>query len=109
VQQVGPFVTTVSNGDNTDCGVQSDRTAALTFAQAGTWGYAVIGARTGDTPVPNPGFLVQTMTQSLTNPTPFVAVAGYGGPLSSNSSFTWSIQNCWNSAGVAVALKRVGD
>jgi hypothetical protein len=109
VQQVNPFVTTASNGDNAECVTEGDRTATLTFAQAGTWGYAVTGARTGDTAVPNPGFLVQTMNQTLTNPTPFVAAAGYGGPLSSTSSFTWNIQNCWNSATVAVALKRVGD
>jgi hypothetical protein len=25
------------------------------------------------------------------------------------STFTWNVQNCWNSASVAVALKRVGD
>jgi hypothetical protein len=109
VPQGSPFVTTASNGDNTDCSVKGDRTATLTFTQAGTWGYAVTGARTGDSAVPNPGFLVQTMSQNLTNPTPFVAMAGYGGPLSSASSFTWNIQNCWNSASVAVALKRVGD
>jgi hypothetical protein len=112
VQQGSPFVTTASNGDNTDCSVKGDRTATLTFTQAGTWGYAVTGARTGDSAVPNPGFLVQTMNQALPSPpntTPFVAVAGYGGPLSSASSFTWNIQNCWNSASVAVALKRVGD
>ena len=111
VQQsgTGPFVTTASNGDNTDCSAEGDRSAVLNFTQAGSWGYAITGARNGDTPAPNPGFLVQTMSYALTNPTSLIAVAGYGGPFSGPATFTWNIQNCWNSASVAVALKRVGD
>jgi hypothetical protein len=109
VQQVNPFVTTVGNGDNTDCSGKGDRSALLSYAQAGTWSYAITGARTGDTAVANPGFLVQSMPPQYLSATPFAAMAGYGGPSNGPATLTWNVQNCWNSASVGVALKRVGD
>ena len=110
VQQsgTGPFVTTASNGTNNDCST-GDRTVTLAFSQAGSWGYAITGAREGDSATPNPGFMVPTMNQIIVPQPPYAAVAGYGGPTNGPATFQWTISNCWNSAGVGVALKRVGD
>ncbi len=108
VAQTNPLVTTAVSPLDTDCNVQADRSITLSFTQAGSFGYAVIGARSGTNPTPNPGVLVQTMSAVLTSPTPLVGVAGYAGPLNASTTLTWNIANCWNSAAVAIALKRLG-
>lgn len=108
VAQTGTFVTTAQNASDTDCNTALDRGITLAQTQPGTWGYAVTGARTGSSVTPSPNF-VSTMNLAPSSPWPLAGVAGYTGPFNGNFAFSWTIMNCWNSASVAVALKRVGD
>ena len=109
VAQTGSLVTNAVNPLDADCSSQGDRSVTLSFAQAGSFGYAVTAARMGSNATPNPGVLLQTMNLNPTNPWSLVGVAGYAGPISGNTTLTWNIANCWNSASAAVALKRVGN
>ena len=109
VQQTAAIVTTANNALADACGTTADRSVTLAFTQPGSFGYAVTGARTGSSATPNPGMLVQTMHQLPMNPWPMAGVAGYAGPINGTTTLTWNIADCWNSASVAVALKRVGD
>jgi len=109
VQQSSPFVTTVTSRSDVDCSVQPLRSVALAFNQAGSFGYAVIAARSGTGVTPTPGVLVPTMNQTQSQPYPIAGVAGYAGPINGNTTLSWNIGNCPNSAGVGVVLKRVGD
>ena len=110
VAQVGTIVSSAATPVDTDCAVQGDRTVSLSLAQAGSFGYAVMAARTGTNATPNGGVVVQTMNLTQgNNPTPLVGAAGYALPINGNTSFTWNVLNCWNSTSVAIALKRVGN
>jgi len=104
-----PFVTTVSSPSDTNCGNPSTRSIALNFSQAGSFGYVVMAARQGTSPLPVPGTVTETMNLVKNQPTPLAAVAGYAGPINGNSTLSWTMSNCANTAGVGVVLKRVGD
>jgi hypothetical protein len=114
VQQTpSPFVTTSKTEVDNDCDQAGfgNRAVTLTFpqAQAGTIGYAVIGARTSTTAtVSSPGTMTQTMNLRNASDPIFIGVAGYS-LIGNTTTFSWDITDCWNSANVAVALKRVGN
>ena len=111
VQQTGPFVTTTSNSssDSNCSGNPATRAISLTFSQAGSFGYAVIGAGSFTTATATPGAVVETMNLLQSQPSPLTGVAGYAGPINGNSTLSWKVANCSNAAGVGVVLKRVGD
>ena len=107
VSQTSPFVVTATNPSNVDCAVQSNRPVTLTFSQAGSWGYAITGARSGTSSAQVAGF-TQTLSAIVPTPTPLAAMAGYGGPFAGPATFAWNVLGCTSSASVAVALKRFG-
>jgi len=110
VQQTpSPFVTTVASPSDTNCGNPSTRSVALNFTQAGSFGYVAMGARQGTSATPVPGTVTETMNLYLNQPAPLAGLAGYAGPINGNSTLSWTMSNCANSAGVGVVLKRVGD
>lgn len=110
VQQApSPFVTTVTQPSDANCGAPSMRSVAFTFAQPGSFGYAVIGARQGTGAAAVPGTVTETMNVYQNQPSPLAGLAGYKGPIDSNSTLSWNMSNCPNSANVGVVLKRVGD
>lgn len=110
VQQTpSPFVTTTAQPSDTNCGSPSNRSVALTFSQPGSFGYVVIGMRQGTGVTAVPGTVTETMNLNQAQPSPLTALAGYKGPIDTNSTLSWSASNCPNSAGVGVVLKRVGD
>jgi len=111
VQQTGPFVTTTANpSSDVNCSANPpSRAVALTFTQAGSFGYTVIGARAATIATATPGAVVETMNLLQNQPTPLRGVAGYAGPINGNSTLSWSVASCSNAAGVGVVLKRVGD
>ncbi len=109
VQQTGPFVTTSSSPLTTDCSSQASRGVALNFNQAGSFGYAVIAARGASSAMATPGTLVETMNLLQSQPAPVMGLAGYAGPINGNTTLSWNVTNCANTAGVGVVLKRVGD
>ncbi|MEI9938803.1 MAG: hypothetical protein WDO69_16410 [Pseudomonadota bacterium] len=112
VQQTpSPFVTTVSAPSDADCSTTPTRGVTLNFSQAGSFAYAAIALRqsTGTSPTATPGTVVETSNQTQSQPSPLSGVAGYGGPINGNSTLSWNVSNCSNTAGVGVVLKRVGD
>jgi hypothetical protein len=108
-QGTSPFVTTVAAPVTTDCSAQPSRGVALNFTQTGSFGYAVIAARAGTTAMATPGVLVETMNLVQNQPTPLMGLAGYAGPINGNTTLSWTVANCSNTAGAGVVLKRVGD
>ena len=110
VQQTpSPFVTTVSAPSDTNCSATPARGVALNFNQAGSFGYVLIAARAGATATVTPGTVSETMNQLQSQPLPLMGLAGYVGPIAGNSTPSWNVTNCANSAGVGVVLKRLGD
>jgi hypothetical protein len=111
VQQTGPFVSTTANpSSDTNCSVNpATRGVALTFSQPGSFGYVVIGARAATTATATPGTVVETMNLLENQPSPLRGLAGYAGPINGNSTLSWTVSPCSNTAGVGVVLKRVGD
>ncbi|HYP99386.1 MAG TPA: hypothetical protein VER96_12015 [Polyangiaceae bacterium] len=110
VQQTpSPFVTTTAQSSDANCGTPSTRSVAFTFSQAGSFAYAVIGARQGTSATAVPGTVTETMNLYQNQPSPLAALAGYKGPIDSNSTLSWSMSNCPNNAGAGVVLKRLGD
>jgi len=108
-QTAGTFVTTVASPSDVDCSVQATRSVALSFTQAGSFGYALIAARAGMNAVAMPGAFVETMNVLQNQPYPLAGLAGYAGPINASTTLSWNVANCSNTAGVGVALKRVGD
>jgi len=112
-QSPSPFVTTNAVEVDNDCNQAGfgNRAVTLTFpqAQAGSYGYAVIGARSSTVAtVSSPGGMTQTVNLRNGSDPIFLGVAGYA-PIGNTTTFSWDITDCWNSANVAVALKRVGN
>ncbi|HEX2670555.1 MAG TPA: hypothetical protein VHM25_06780, partial [Polyangiaceae bacterium] len=108
-QSPSPFVTTTAQPSDTNCGNPAPRSMSLTFSQPGSFGYVVMGLRQGTGATAVPGTVTETMNLYQQQPSPLGALAGYKGPIDTNSSLTWNVANCPNSAGVGVVLKRVGD
>jgi len=109
-QSPSPFaVSPVNQSTDADCGNPSTRSVALSFTQAGSFGYAVMGLRQGTGAMPVPGTVTQTQNSFIQQPSPLGAVAGYKGPIDSSATLSWSVANCPNNAGVGAVLKRVGD
>ncbi len=108
-QTASPFVTTTAAPSDANCSTQMSRAVPLTFTQAGSFGYAVIAARAGTNAMATPGLLVETMNLTQNQPAPLAALAGYAGPINGNTTLSWNVSNCSNTAGVGVVLKRVGD
>jgi hypothetical protein len=104
-----PFVTTATSANDANCGSPTVRSIALNFSQAGSFGYAVIGARQGSNPMVVAGTVTETMNRQQPEPGPMSALAGYVGPINGNSTPSWNVSGCSNSAAVGVVLKRVGD
>jgi len=110
VQQTAtPFVTSVAAPSDVDCLIQATRGVALNFNQAGSFGYVVIAARAGTGAMATPGTVAETMNLIQSQPSPLAGLAGYTGPIGGNSTPSWNVSNCPNTAGAGVVLKRVGD
>jgi len=110
VQQApAPFVTTTAQPSDTNCSNPSTRSVALSFSQAGSFGYVVMGGRQGTNALAVPGTVTETMNLVRNQPAPLAALAGYAGPINGNSTLSWTMSNCANTAAVGVVLKRVGD
>jgi hypothetical protein len=110
VQQTpSPFVTTIAAPSDVNCTTTPTRGVTLSFTQAGSFGYAVIGARGGTTPMITPGAVVETMNLLQSQPLPLLGLAGYVGPINGAATISWNVGNCSNTAGVGVVLKRLGD
>jgi hypothetical protein len=108
-QSPSPFVTTVAQPSDTNCGNPSVRSMSLNFSQAGSYGYVLMGLRQGTGATAVPGTVTETMNLYQNQPSPLGALAGYKGPIDGNSTLSWNVANCPNHAGVGVVLKRVGD
>jgi len=104
-----PFVITSGSPNGASCGNPSVRSVALNFSQAGSFGYAVLGARQGSSATAVAGTVTETMNLLQPEPGPMMGLAGYVGPINGNSTLSWNVSNCSNSAGVGVVLKRIGD
>ena len=110
-QQGAPLATATQQLNN-DCAEvgQNERSVNLVFSAAGSFGYSVTAARNGSNASPDaPPGLNATMNLVQATAWPIAGMAGYVGPISSNTTFSWSVANCWNSATVAVALHRLGN
>jgi hypothetical protein len=106
--QVAPIATGGAQG-NLSCGASSPRAATVTFSQAGSLVYGVMGARgaTGATlSGAGSGGLVETWNQQQSSPDKLRGAAGYV-IADSDRTLTWNVANCFYSATAAVAIKRL--
>ncbi|HKO50836.1 MAG TPA: hypothetical protein VJV79_24115 [Polyangiaceae bacterium] len=108
-QAPSPFVTTVAAPSDANCNVAPTRGVTLSFTQGGSFGYVVVAARQASAATATPGTVSETMKELQNQPLPLMGLAGYVGPINGNSTPSWTVSNCSNTAGVGVVLKRVGD
>jgi hypothetical protein len=108
VDQNAPIHTTDSAATESDCGTGGLRSVGVTFSgEAGSFVYAVLGARNASgATFMDPVDFLETMNRGVTNPQTFRAVAGHIGPRSTGAIASWQMSGCWESAGVAVGIKR---
>jgi hypothetical protein len=107
--QVAPIATGSAAGSN--CSVTQSRAVSVTFSQTGSFAYGVMSARAAPsasltTPSVEPS-VVETWDQHQTTPADHTGNAAYANKVDSTRTFTWDIPACYNSAGVAVAIKRL--
>jgi hypothetical protein len=101
--QVAPIATSGTKGD-TACGGSTSRGASVTFNQAGSLVFGVMGAR-GATAISNTD---DTNTYSAVQMGPDrMAILGAYAIANSTYSMTWTMANCFNSAAAMVAVKRL--
>ncbi len=104
--QVGPIATGGTPGD-ANCNGTASRSVSVTFSQTGSLVYGVMSARgaSGAT-LSSASGLVETWNQLQSNPDKLVGAAAYV-PDNDSRTITWSVANCYNSAGAIAAIKRL--
>jgi hypothetical protein len=110
VMQVAPIATGVSTGGN--CGGGNNaRSIAVNFSQTGTLVYGVMAGR-GATVIPSftsgaaPNGPFSHWNDHVLNPNNMTGSTGYVFG-NSNRTLDWSFNDCYNSAGAGVAIKRL--
>jgi hypothetical protein len=103
--QVAPIAT--GNASAGNCGGAQARAVSVTFSQTGSFAYGVMSARAGTSASLTTLGIVETWAQHQPTPADHTGNAAYVNDVDSTRTFTWDIPNCYNTAGVAVAVKRL--
>ncbi len=108
VAQQAPFAS-AGAGPATSCSTAATRSVSLTFAEPGSFVYAVLGARGGRSAAltSSAGF-IESWNQHQSTPEHLMAAAAYR-IADDTRSVSWTVGSCYNSAAAMVAVERLNS
>lgn len=108
VKQQAPFAF-IGAGSTTACSTNPSRSVSLSFAEPGSFVYALLGARGGRSASLGsaPGF-IESWNQHQATPDHLMAAAAYA-IADDSRSVSWTVANCYNSATAMIAVERLNS
>jgi hypothetical protein len=103
--QAPPIAT--GNASAGNCSVNQSRAVSVTFSQTGSFSYAVLSGRAATSATLTTPNVTQTWNQQQPSPADHTGAAAYAFPTDSSRTFTWQVPSCYNTAAVAIAVKRL--
>lgn len=108
VKQRAPFAF-IGAGNTTACSTNSTRSISLSFAEPGSFVYALLGARGGrSAALSGGGGFLESWNQHQLTPDHLMSAAAYT-IADETRSLSWSVTSCYNSAAAMIAVERLNS